>query len=395
MINFLHKETLSSRITERLREEQTPFYLYDMELLQATLDSLNDATERHGYIVHYAMKANFENHILEAIKRNGLGVDCVSGNEVKHAIELGFPASSIVFAGVGKSDREIRYAIEQEIFAFNCESREELQIIDSIAAELGKVVKVALRINPDVDPMTHRYISTGGGESKFGISYREIELLTEELDKMKNVNITGLHFHVGSQIRELRVFKYLCLRVNTLYKWFTEQGFELNHVNLGGGLGVNYINPESELIPNFEAYFNIFHENLKLSGNVDLHFELGRSLVAQCGELISRVLFNKTTANRKNVVIIDASMTELIRPALYEAHHKIENLDATPDLPTVEYIVAGTACESSDVFAESIRLPELKRGNLVSIKSAGAYGSAMASRYNMHDLPRSLYSDKL
>lgn len=394
MTQFPHNTTLSSRTVERLQTEETPFYLYDLELLKATLTALNQSSKRYGYKVHYAVKANFEKQIMKTVQSFGLGADCVSGNEVKHSIELGFPASSIVFAGVGKSDKEIRYAIEQEILAFNCESREELQVIDSIAKEMGKVVDVALRINPDVDPLTHRHISTGSADSKFGISYREIEQVIEELEALKNVNITGLHFHVGSQIRELRVFKFLCLRVNTLYRWFSEQGLQLSHINVGGGLGINYTNPEQELIPDFESYFKVFNDNLELDPEVTIHFELGRSIVAQCGELISRVLFNKTTADNKNVAIIDASMTELIRPALYEAHHKIENLSTENGAPQVEYIVAGTVCESSDIFTHSVRLPQLKRGDLITIKSAGAYGSAMASMYNMHQLPRSLFIDK-
>lgn len=385
---------LSRRIKEELRRMETPFYLYDMGLLRSTLQSVCDASAEHGYKIHYAIKANFDPVIVDCIKEYGLGIDCVSGNEVRYAIERGFPASSIAFAGVGKSDKEIRYAIEQGIFAFNCESRQELEVINSIAGELGKTANVALRINPDVDPMTHKHISTGQGDSKFGISYKEIEEVLEELHKFGNINISGVHFHIGSQIEELRVFEYLCLRANTIYGWFKEKGFKLTHMNMGGGLGVDYINPDNNSIPDFKRYFEIFKENLRFDEGVEVHFELGRSLVAQCGELISRVLFNKTTSGGKNVAIIDASMTELLRPALYDAKHAIENLDADDTRNPETYIVAGTVCESSDTFASGITLPELRRGDLISIKSAGAYGSSMASRYNMHDLPKAVYKNE-
>ncbi len=385
---------LSHSIAEKLSRYPTPFYLYDMELLGRTLEAVRSQSARYGYKVHYALKANFEEPILERIREAGLGVDCVSGNEVRKAIETGFEPSGIVYAGVGKSDREIEYSIEHKIFAFNCESRQELEVIDSIAGRMGRVADVALRINPDVDPMTHRHISTGHADSKFGIAYTEIEELIGELPRLKNIRVTGLHFHIGSQIRELKVFEYLCLRVNTLYDWFTARGLHLAHVNVGGGLGIEYERPESEPVPDFERYFAIFDRFLKLPPEVEVHFELGRSIVGQCGELIARVLYNKVTSGGKNVAIIDASMTELIRPALYQAHHAIENLSARGDATAV-YTVAGTVCESSDTFAADVHLPGLVRGDLVSIKTAGAYGSAMASRYNLHDLPASVYSDRI
>ncbi len=384
---------LSRKIADRLAVYPTPFYLYDIDLLRETLRRAVGESSRYGYKIHYALKANFDPRILREALQAGLGVDCVSGNEVRYAIEAGCPASGVVYAGVGKSDKEIMYSLEQGIFAFNCESRHELEIINELAAGLGKVARVALRINPDVDPMTHRYISTGQADSKFGISYKEIEEVAARLPELKNIEIVGLHFHIGSQIRELRVFEYLCLRVNTLWQWFTDHGFRLKHVNLGGGLGINYDQPESEPVPDFATYFSIFNEYLKIDSSVEVHFELGRSLVGQCGELISRVLYNKVTAGGKNVAIVDASMTELIRPALYHAHHAIENL--TPGAGETLYTIAGTVCESSDIFARDVRMPELRRGDLVSIKSAGAYGSAMASRYNLHDLPEAVYSDSL
>lgn len=384
---------LSRRIKDKLESIQTPFYLYDMELLRTTLETAKEESERYGYKIHYALKANFEQRIFDTVREFGMGVDCVSGNEVRYSIESGFAADSIVFAGVGKSDDEIRYGIEQGIFAFNCESRHEMVVINGIAAEMGKTANIALRINPDVEPQTHKYISTGQGDSKFGISYKEIDEVVAELPNLKNINITGLHFHIGSQITTMEPFENLCKRVNMLYGWFTERGFELSHINLGGGLGVDYQNPDSQPVPDFAKYFAVFADNLDIDPAIDIHFELGRSLVAQCGELITRVLYNKVNSAGRNVAIVDASMSELIRPALYQAHHNIVNLSRNDE--TGVYTIAGTVCESSDFFAKGITLPAPKRGDLLTIETAGAYGSAMASRYNLHDLPNSVFSDRL
>ena len=385
---------LSTRIKDSLRALPTPFYLYDMELLGRTLDAIRAEADRDGYKIHYAIKANNDERILQAVLARGFGIDCVSGNELSLIRRLGFPADGIVYAGVGKSDKEIELGVREGIRAFNCESRQELQVIDEISGRLGKKTRVALRINPDVDPQTHRHISTGQADSKFGISYREIEQVAEELPTYKNLEFQGLHFHIGSQITDMRVFEFFCRRVNSLVEWFAEKGFPLGYINMGGGLGVNYEAPDAEQMPDFKAYFDAFRRNLSV-GDAEVHFELGRAMVAQCGELITRVLFNKINSAGNEVVIIDGSMSELIRPALYEAYHEIENLDAKPGSPRKHYVVAGTACESSDVFSSDRELPELRRGDLVTIKSAGAYGASMASRYNMHDWPRAVYSDEI
>lgn len=384
---------LSRSVVAKLVERETPFYFYDMELLRKTLNIVVDESSKYNYKVHYAIKANFESGILKEVLKAGLGVDCVSGGEVRRAVESGFDPKSIVFAGVGKSDKEIRYAIEQGIFAFNVESREELKNIDTIANDMGKIVNVALRINPDVEPDTHENISTGHADSKFGIAYTEIDQVAAQLDKMNNIRITGLHFHIGSQIRDLSVFENLSARVNTLYEWFTNHGFKLTHINLGGGLGINYDDPEGEPIPDFVRYFQIFNSSLSLPKGVEIHFELGRSIVGQCGEFITRVMYNKVNGLGKSVALVDGSMSELIRPALYHAKHAIENLTSTD--PEKIYTIGGTVCESSDIFARDIALPRIKRGDILTLKSAGAYGSAMASNYNLHDHNPPLYSDDL
>ncbi len=367
----------------------TPFYLYDIELLRRTLQKVCDNASRYGFFVHYALKANFDPRILQEVKSFGLGTDCVSGGEVRASVEAGFDPAGIVFAGVGKRDDEIEYALEKGILAFNCESLEELEVIDGIAGRTGRRARVALRINPDVDPQTHKNISTGHADSKFGIAYTEIEQAIERIGSLRNISIAGLHFHIGSQILNLKVFEYLCKRVVSIMSWFEERGVRITYVNVGGGLGINYESPRTEPIPDFDTYFRIFADNLPLRADQTLHFELGRSIVAQCGSLITKVLYNKKTASGKNYVLVDASMTELIRPALYDAHHHIDNL--TPHEGTEVYSIAGGVCESSDIFARDIKLPVTRRGDYLALRSAGAYGQSMASCYNLRPLPRSVY----
>lgn len=320
---------LSREVKERLREYETPFYLYDMELLRRTVECALREADRYGYRLHYAMKANNDRRIMEFIASCGMGADCVSGNEVRRAIETGFAPKDIVYAGVGKKDSEIIYALRQGIFAFNCESKNELVVIDALARELGVVADVALRINPDIDPHTHSYITTGLSENKFGISPREITDVVGMLGDLRNIDIMGLHFHIGSQITDLGVFAELCRKVNASYRWFTEEGFRITDVNVGGGLGVDYDVPEMHPVPDFAAYFAVFAQGLDLPASVGVHFELGRSLVAQCGELISTVLFTKVSGLGDDIALIDASMTELLRPALYHSRHAIENLTGT------------------------------------------------------------------
>ncbi len=382
---------LSREVKDLLRFYSTPIYLYDTTLLQNTLEVLQKEAGRYGFLVHYAMKANSNPRLLRIIAQYGLGIDAVSGNEIERAIESGFPAEKIVFAGVGKRDEELRLGIEKKILAFNCESLQEIEIIDKISGELGERTDIALRINPDVDPRTHRLITTGTADDKFGIAQREIDRLLASLDSFHHIRIIGLHFHIGSQITDMAVFKELCLRVNDIYRWFEEQGIRPAHLDLGGGLGIDYGHPDSNSIPDFRSYFATFAENLQVDPDIRIHFELGRAIVAQCGELITRVLFTKTTESGRRLAIVDASMTELIRPALYDARHALENLSGGEEYDT--YDVVGTVCESSDTFARDLRLPVLKRGDIISIKSTGAYGEAMASQYNMHPLPEAIYSD--
>ena len=384
---------LSRQVADKLAKYETPFYLYDIELLNQTLESLMTIASKYDYKIHYAIKANYDARLLQIIRKYGVGIDCASGNEVRCAIEAGFNPKSIVYAGVGKRDKEIRYAIEQDILAINCESIEELNLVNELAAEAGKVVNIALRVNPDIDPKTNHCIDTGQADSKFGISYEEILSSVDHIRSLRNVMVIGMHIHIGSQIRELHVFENMCNKVNVIVENLTSLGFEIEFVDVGGGLGINYDMPENEPIPNFASVFAIIKQHLKV-GNREVHFEFGRSIVGQCGELITKVLYNKTTATGRRLVIVDGSMTELIRPALYGSYHNIENITSEAD-QRLKYTIVGTACESTDVFDENVSLPITKRGDLLTIKSAGAYGMSMASRYNQHDLPAAVYSDEL
>lgn len=386
-------DMLSRQVVEKLRNYETPFYFYDMDLLRQTLDSVVWAASKYNFKMHYAIKANYDPRILQVIREYGLGIDCASGNEVRCAIEAGFDPKSIVYAGVGKRDKELRYAIEQGIFSINCESLQELEVIDGIAAGMGKVVDCGLRVNPDIDPKTNHCIDTGQADSKFGISYEKVLEQAEWIQSLKHVNIKGMHLHIGSQIRELHVFQYLCDKVNVITENLVKKGFKLDFVDVGGGLGINYDMPENEPVPNFASVFAIINGNLKV-GNREIHFEFGRSIVGECGELITSVLYRKDTATGRRLVIVDASMTELIRPMLYGSYHDIENLTSTAE-KREKYAIVGTACESTDVFNESVTLPKTVRGDILTIKSAGAYGMSMASRYNQHDLPGAVYSDDL
>jgi diaminopimelate decarboxylase len=381
---------INKNIVSKLRAVKTPFYYYDLEVLNSTLDTLKKESENSGYKVHYAVKANANPRILKIISSYGFGADCVSWNEIDAAIKAGFDPSKIVFAGVGKSDHEITNALKADIFCFNCESIPEIEVLGEIAASLHKTARIALRINPLVEAHTHKYITTGIEESKFGIHTWELENVLKVLKAMKHIELIGMHFHIGSQISKMSVFQSLCTHINELQNWFADRNVDIKVVNVGGGLGIDYENPERA--PVFPEYFNLLNEFIDLRPGQEMHLEPGRSLVGQCGSLISKVLYVKNGSNTV-FAIIDAGMTDLIRPALYQAHHKIENITSNGSI--YRYDVVGPICESSDTFAKFIELPETRRGDLVAIRSAGAYGEVMASRYNLRELPAAVFSDEL
>lgn len=375
---------------EEFKALRTPFYYYDIELLRKTLDEINIHSNYDNYHVHYAIKANVNAVILEEIRKAGLGVDCVSGGEIEAALNAGFDAQKIVFAGVGKSDWEIELGLQHDIACFNVESIEELSVINSIAHKMGKTARVALRVNPNIDAHTHHYITTGLAENKFGINLEALDNVIDLALNMENIKLQGLHFHIGSQITINEPFKILCDKINELTAKYAAKGVTFKTINVGGGLGIDYENPSQNPIPDFKGYFNTFHENIKLGDNQELHFELGRSVVGQCGSLISRVLYLKHGTSKK-FAIIDAGFTELIRPALYQAHHAITPIAPRVDAPLTKYDVVGPICESSDCFGEDELLPQLERGDFIAIQSAGAYGEIMASQYNCRRLPMSIY----
>lgn len=378
---------------ERFQNVETPFYYYNADLLRETLNVIRtEAGKYNKFCVHYAIKANANPKILSIIRESGLGVDCVSGWEIEAAIQAGFPASKIVFAGVGKTDKEINLALDHDIFCFNVESVPELEVINQLAAGKNKIARVAFRINPDVGAHTHANITTGLAENKFGISMQDMDKVIDRALEMNHVKFVGLHFHIGSQILDMGDFIALCNRVNELQEKLYACQIIVEHINVGGGLGIDYAHPNRQSIPDFAEYFATYHKHLKLRPQQTLHFELGRSVVGQCGSLITRVIYVKQGTN-KQFAIADAGMTDLIRPALYQAYHKIENISS--EEPVETYDVVGPICESSDVFGKAIDLNRTHRGDFLAIRSAGAYGEIMASGYNCRPLPKGYTSDEL
>ena len=370
---------------EKFRATRTPFYYYDTTLLRKTIEDVkNEAAKYDNFVVHYAVKANVNPKILKIISEGGLGADCVSGGEIEAAMRAGFPSSGIVFAGVGKADWEINTALDANIFCFNVESVPELEVINELAKAKGKTANVCFRINPEVGAHTHANITTGLAENKFGIAMSDMVPVIERALSLENINFMGLHFHIGSQILDMHDFEQLCLRINELQDVLASKGIKVENINVGGGLGINYDDPEKDPVPDFKSYFKTFANGLRLRPGQKVHFELGRSIVAQMGSLITKVLYVKKGVN-KLFCIVDAGMTDLIRPALYHASHKIENI--TSGKPSETYDVVGPICESSDVFAKDIPVGACERGDLIAMRSAGAYGEIMASQYNCRRLP--------
>lgn len=379
--------------TDKFQQIETPFYYYDTELLRKTLQTINEEASQHNnFIVHYAVKANANPKILNEICQSGLGADCVSGGEIQASLNAGFTTSKIVFAGVGKSDWEINLGLDKDIFCFNVESKAELEVINELAEKKDKIAKVCLRINPNVGAHTHANITTGLAENKFGIALNDMEDMINEVLSLSHTKFIGLHFHIGSQILDMSDFVALCNRINDIQDKLEKHHIEIENINVGGGLGIDYVHPNSIPIPDFKAYFETYAHHLQLRPNQKLHFELGRSVVAQCGSLITRTLYIKQ-GTHKQFAIVDAGMTDLIRPALYQAYHKIENISSEESEET--YDVVGPICESSDVFAKAIDLNKSHRGDLIAIRSAGAYGEIMASQYNCRKLPKGYITEDL
>lgn len=377
---------------QKFENIQTPFYYYDLDLLRDTLKEIHQHVDKNNFQVHYALKANVNPSILKEIRIAGFGADCVSGGEVQAAIDAGIAPAKIVFAGVGKADWEINLGLDNNIFCFNVESVPELEVINELAEKKGKTAQVAFRINPNVSANTHHYITTGLNENKFGINMADLDSIIDLLPSLPHVKLVGIHFHIGSQITDMTSFQSLCVRVNELQDYFESRRILLEHINVGGGLGIDYEHPNQFPIPDFKSYFKVFHDHIKLRSGQTLHFELGRAVVGQCGNLISRVLYVKQGVAKK-FAILDAGFTDLIRPTLYQAYHKIENLSS--ELPKEKYDIVGPICESSDTFAKEYSMNGTQRGDLIALRSAGAYGEIMASQYNLRRLPKPYTSDEL
>ena len=379
----------SNELIHQFKETPTPFYYYDLNLLEETIQNLKKLIDKNQFQIHYAFKANVNEPILEVIQKNGFGADCVSGNEVLQAIRSGFSPEKIVFAGVGKSDEEIKLALDHNIGFFNCESLQEVSVINEFALQKGKIAKIAIRINPNVEAKTHKYITTGMQTNKFGFSQEELNEYIDHMSDYEAIDIKGLHFHIGSQITDVTVYKNLCLKVNEIQEWFDAKGFKFENINLGGGLGIDYENPEENPIPKFAELIQTIEQNLKIREGQMIHLEPGRSITGQCGSLISRVLFVKN-GGEKRFAVIDAGFTELIRPALYQSYHKIQNITSNGE--PKPYEIVGPVCETTDSFGSEVELPETKRGDLLAIRSAGAYGEVMSSYYNLRNKVKAYYS---
>lgn len=381
-------------IIQKLIKIPTPYYYYDVEVFELNIQKALNAAKRINGKIHYALKANNQNKLLQILSRYNIGADCVSGGEIQRALDNGIDSKNIVFAGVGKTDEEITLALSKKIFCLNVESVQELEVINDIAVSLNVKANIAIRVNPNVDAYTHKFITTGLSENKFGINASDLSAVLDKLKSLKQLKLIGLHFHIGSQITDLSAFKNLCLKVNEIQNYLENKNIELQHLNLGGGLGINYTHPDEFLFPDFENYFKVFETFLNRKSHQELHFELGRALVAQCGALISKVLFTKQSG-RKNFLILDSGMNHLLRPALYEAYHKIENISKYYEPANVLYDVCGPICETTDYFGKNVLLPNTYRGDIIAIRSAGAYGEVMASNYNLKGYPSVYFSDEI
>lgn len=384
---------------DRLDNVETPFYYYDVDLFKKTVDSMVRLSDLYSVKVHYAVKANVEDRLLRILSSVGFGADCVTGNEVVCASGHGFAPSSIFLAGVGKTDKEIRTALETGIGSLNVESIPEMDAIEAIASEMGVIAPVSFRVNPNIDPHTHKYITTGLEENKFGISEYEFDSVVAKLKSCPHLRFEGVQFHIGSQITDVdSVFTTESRCAREIVDYFEGRGLKVAHVDFGGGLGVDYESPDSHPIPEFERWLKALRTYFPMDCGYELHVEPGRALVAQCASLVSRVVFVKH-GKTKDFVITDAGMNDLIRPALYGAFHKVENLTAyygrKDSKEECVYDIVGPVCESSDVWGSGRKLQRTERGDLVAIRTAGAYGRVMASRYNLHDLAPAVFSDEL
>lgn len=371
------------------REEKTPFYVYSEQKLRSQMRTFTEAAQKYlsSFQICFALKSNANLAVIKVLTSMGAGADIVSGGELLLALRVGVPADKIVFSGVGKTREELTLAVEKEIGQINLESAEEAVMLEDIAKKAGKKVRVAVRVNPDVDAHTHQKITTGKKENKFGVAWREARSLYRNLAASENLIPVGIDVHVGSQLLETQPFDEAFKKTAAIIRTLKEDGIVLETIDIGGGLGVSYQETDKPCSP--DDYMKVVAENLADFG-CRIIFEPGRFLVAPAGVLVSRVVRTKHTET-KDFLVLDAGMNDLIRPAIYDAYHGVKAVkDAQPSRL---YDVVGPICESSDVFGKARKLPEMKAGDLVVLETAGAYGTSMGSNYNFRPLCAELLVD--
>ncbi len=384
----LHGESVP--VAEIAREVETPFYLYSKGRLLHNFRRISGALQGIDSLVCYALKANSNPSILSLLAEVGAGADVVSRGEVHWALKSGFASDKIFYAGVGKTDSDIRYALEQNIGAFHVESGQELGIISRIASELGKTARVGIRVNPDVDIHGHPYIATGKAQDKFGIALSEVRSLVSQFEQLHSLRLVGLHCHLGSQVQEATPYVAAIRALADLKTDLPERGATLEYVDIGGGFGVDYQHPlEDDGGTPSRILAEIAPELKQL--NCRILIEPGRSIVASAGVLVSRVLYRKETRG-KQFLIVDAGMNDLIRPSLYQAYHAIIPVQASSKR-MAKMDVVGPICESGDFMGKDRQLPELERDDLIAVMTAGAYGFSLSSNYNSRPRPAEILVD--
>lgn len=371
-----------TRISEIAEQVGTPFYLYSQQTLVDHYRKLDTAFDGIDHLICYSIKANFNLALCKLLREQGCGADIVSGGELYRALKAGFDPQKIVYAGVGKTAAEIEYALKSNILMFNVESMPEAELINQIATRLNKKAKIAIRVNPDVDAHTHDYITTGKKENKFGIDYQAAPDFYRTVKKMTNLEVVGMHIHIGSQIATPQPYVDSIKRLISLLRNLREEGIQLDILNIGGGMGIVY----NQEIPMPASDIAAAVLPLLKDTGCRLLLEPGRYLVGNAGILIAKVLYVKKT-RVKTFVIIDASMTDLIRPALYDAYHEIQPVHKDSKTKVIEVDVVGPVCESGDFLALDRKLQTVNSGDLIAIMSAGAYGFSMASNYNCRPRP--------
>ncbi|PCJ48691.1 MAG: diaminopimelate decarboxylase [Gammaproteobacteria bacterium] len=371
----LHLENIS--LEEIAKEIQTPFYCYSQTSIEQAYLSYKDNLKELNFMICYAVKANTNQAVIKTLADVGAGADVVSEGELRRALKAGVPAEKIVYSGVAKTKHEIIFALGKNIFQFNVESENELELLNKLAKQSNKVAAIAFRINPDIDANTHEKISTGKAENKFGIPISKAREIYARAAKLSNIKIQGVDVHIGSQLTDLEPFKKTFERIKLLVSELDDDGIKIDVIDVGGGLGVNYEN-KKDISHGIEDYCKMLVEIFSTS-HCKILLEPGRSIVADSGLLVSKVVYKKQGEER-TFLIIDAAMNDLLRPSMYDAYHDIYSI--TKKHQTETYDVVGPVCETGDTFARNRTMAKMDEGDLLVIASVGAYGSVMSSTYN-------------